>query len=167
MKIQFQYQNPIHHFTLTETLESSDLDVLRTSFHQLYESNPPYLVVDVSQLETGLQNAKLESLLKEITALAQSKCLDFFIARTQLEADTAFALVLEVALDKKTRILKGKQQIHNEMRTVATQLLQENERLKSVLQSEHDLLATNSPPTGKMSSLLDRFWNESNLRSKN
>ncbi len=136
MNIEFQYQNPIHHFNLTGELNASDLTVLRDSLYRLYESNPAYVVIDVSRLETGLLNPQLESVLKEIQCLATAKNQDFYVAQTALEASSAFSRVLEQALDKRARIAQGKQEVLKQMKEVAAELTKENIKLKSVLQNQ-------------------------------
>jgi hypothetical protein len=126
-------KNHIQMFAVQGEITAQDAKVLRTSLFDLLESNPPFIVIDLSQATAMIPDSEVQTLLAEVRTLASAKNLSLSIAQTDFESLRAPKQVVESALAKKARILEGKIELREQIRAQITQLTEENQSLKQKL----------------------------------
>lgn len=133
MKLLFSMKNHIQMFSVQGEITTQDAKVLRTSLFDLLETNPPFLVVDLSQATTMIPESELHTLLAEVRTLASAKNLSLSIAQTDFESMSAPRQVIESSLQKQAKILESKIELRQQIRAQIAQLTEENKELKQKL----------------------------------
>lgn len=149
MKLLFSMKNHIQMFAVQGEITAQDAKVLRTSLFDLLETNPPFLVIDLSGATTMIPDSELHTLLGEVRTLASAKNLSLSIAQTDFESLRAPKQVVESALEKQARILEGKIELREQIRAQITRLTEENQDLKQKL---------NRPSALSPFSFFEKIW---------
>ncbi|MBS1960297.1 MAG: hypothetical protein JST80_12540 [Bdellovibrionales bacterium] len=133
-------KNSIHTFSVQGEITSQDAKVLRTSLFTFLETNPLFLVVDLSQATLMIPDAEIHSILSEVRTLASAKNLSLAVAQSDFESLSAPKLVVEAALEKHVRILESKLELREKVKEQIKQLTEENKELKEkVKRSPHSI----------------------------
>ena|GEM_PF-3292780 len=139
MKLLFSVQPPVQTFQVQEDILAQDLILLRESLNQFFNSNPSFVVVDLSQASLQVSDDELQSTLIQIKTLAQSKEISLVIAQSDIESRLAHQQVLEAALLKRARILESKLELREKMKSDALRLKEENEKLREQLPKDDSI----------------------------
>lgn len=130
MKLLFSMKNSIHTFSVQGEITAQDAKVLRTSLFTFLETNPPFLIVDLSNATLMIPDAEIHSILSEVRTLASAKNLSLSIAQSDFESLQAPKLVVEAALEKHARILESKLELRQQIKNQIKTLTEENKDLK-------------------------------------
>ena len=156
----FTMDEQVHHFKVTGEISPSDLGVLRKSFFQFLESNPEFLVLDLSEVTLQVPDFELQTVLTEIKTLASSKALHLQIAQSDIEARVATQSVLEDALSRQVDALKAKIELREEMKRNLEKIIDSNRALKEAISERSSQLQTGSSQKNPFHPLIDRLWSE-------
>jgi len=139
MKLLFSVQPPVQTFQVQEDILAQDLVLLRESLNRFFDSNPSFVVVDLSQASLQVSDDELQTTLIQIKTLAQSKEISLIVAQSDIESRLAHQQVLEAALQKRARILESKLELRERMKHDALRLKEENEKLREQLPKDESI----------------------------
>ena len=142
-------KNHIQMFSVQGEITAQDAKVLRSSLFTFLESDPLFLVIDLSCATLMIPEEEIHSLLSEVRSLASAKNINLTIAQTDFESLRAPRQVVDMALEKRARILQSKVELREQIQTQIVHLTQENLTLKEKMKRPR-LLAPFS--------FLDRLW---------
>ena len=149
-------KNQIHTFQIQGEIQALDLEVLKDSVLKYLESDPLFVVVDLSQTLSLVPEIDLQKQLSEIKAFAQAKNLSLIIAQSDIESMHAHQRVVELALQKKMQILENKIELRRQMNDDAVRLRNENEHLRKSLEEQ----VLSNPFQHKLSPFAEKLWRE-------
>ena len=104
-------KNQIHTFLIQGEITPQDLTVLNGSVLKYLESDPAYVIIDLSQAQLSVSELELQKILREIKTFAQAKDLSLVISQSDVESMHAQQMVVEMALQKKLQFLENKIEI--------------------------------------------------------
>ena len=158
MNLIFNYENPVHHFKATGQMTAQDLKVIRAALYRLFESNPSYVVLNLSGVINLDQTPKIlyTQVITELTSLALSKKIFFRVNKNEEEQTDSIHAILEEALHEKQALMNSKKQVKEELKNTARALFEENESLKKQLNVLKDRPTQDSG--NSLGTLLDKLW---------
>ena len=157
MKLLFHIQNEIHTFSIHDEITGIDTEVIKQSLMRFLNSDPTYVILDLSWATLELPETELEAALLEIKTYAQAKNINLVIARTDLESADAPQRVVELALEKRIQLLENKIDLRENLLKQTALLQKENQELRE--QREQEPADDGLSPI--ISPLVDRLWNNS------
>ncbi|NDG86132.1 MAG: hypothetical protein EBX52_13970 [Proteobacteria bacterium] len=158
MKMLFTMDEQVHHFKINGEISPEDLQILRGSLHRFLESNPEYLVIDLSEITLQVPDFELQGILTELRTLASARGVSFQVAMTDIEAGVARTAVLQSALEKQIRILEAKIELREEMSRNLEQIIDANRSLKTAIEEKKSELTLNR--RNPFNPLFERLWSE-------
>jgi CRISPR/Cas system-associated protein Csx1 len=158
MKMLFSMDEQVHHFKITGEITPEDLQILKGSFHRFLDSNPEFVVVDLSEITLQVPDFDLQTALTEIRTLASAKGISIQIAMSDIEAGIAKDSVLQSALERQIRVLQGKIELREEMKRNLEQIIDANRQLKSAIEEKNPSLTLNR--RNPFNPLFERLWSE-------
>jgi anti-anti-sigma regulatory factor len=150
MKLLFSMKNHIQVFGVEGEIQHHDAEVLRSALFTFLESQPPFVILDLSQATLMVPDSEIQKILTEVRTLAQSRNIQLSIAQTDLESLRAPKQVLESALEQRAKILEAKLELRQSIQDQTAKLKTENETLRSQLKRPSPL----SP-----FSVFEKLWN--------
>lgn len=163
MKLLFSVKSPVQTFQVQEDIFPQDLQVLKAGISRFFESNPEYVVIDLSQASLQVSDTELQAALLEIKTLAQSKRICLSIAQSDIESDYAHQMVIEMALQKRAQILENKLELREQMKADALRMIEENEKLKQELlekrqKAKQEQKSETAP--NKLNPFIEKLWSD-------
>jgi|GEM_PF-5490556 len=156
MKILFSRDEQVHHFKLTGEIQSEDLALFRASMMRFLDTQPEFVVLDLSEITLQVPDIELQGVLTEIRTLASAKALHLQVALTDIEAATATDSLLQSALERQIHSLRAKIEIREEMRRNLEKIIEANSALKSAIDERTQGIEQNG--SNRLNPLIDRLW---------
>ncbi len=154
----FSMDEQVHHFKINGEITPDDLQMFRKSLHRFLETNPEYVVIDLSEISLQVPDFELQTALTEIRTLAAAKGISLQIAMSDIEAGIAKNSVLQSALEKQIRVLQGKIELREEMKRNLEQIVEANRALQSAIEDRSVSLSLNR--RNPFNPLFERLWSE-------
>ncbi len=156
MKLLFS-NGQIQTFQVQNDIFPQDLTLLKSSLVQFFESNPEYVVIDLSQSSLQVSDSELQSTLLEIKTHAQAKNINLVVAQSDIESSYAQHKVLEMALAKRAQVLENKLELREKMKRDASRMLEENNKLKQeIAEKKRD----QAQISHKLNPVMEKLWSD-------
>ena len=148
-------KNQIHTFLIQGEITPQDLTVLNGRVLKYLESDPAYVIIDLSQAQLSVSELELQKILREIKTFAQAKDLSLVISQSDVESMHAQQMVVEMALQKKLQFLENKIELRQQIQLDAVRLREENDALKKTIEAQ-----PTSSFQHKLSPIAEKLWSE-------
>jgi hypothetical protein len=157
MKILFSMDEQVHQFKITGEVNPSDIVLLKQSLFQFFETQPAYVVLDLSEIHLQVPDFELQNTITEITTLAKSKKMNLAIAQTDIEARRVHQRLMESALVEQIELLKSKIELREEILKNIEELRAQNQSIRRSLEEKNKVTDEKS---GFLSPLIERLWSD-------
>ncbi len=157
MKMLFSMDEQVHHFKVTGEVAPNDLTLLKKSLFGFFDSNPSFVVLDLSEIMLQIPDFELQGVLTELITLGKSKQINLAVAQTDIEARLARKTLLEGALSQQLEVLQTKIELREKIRKDIEDLKRQNQSIKESLE-EKARVAASAEKSRLFTPLLERLW---------